>query len=47
MHMRGFFEQGVRKKWEQSERMRFEAQCVCVCVCGRGGGLGGEPGKGE
>ena len=46
MHMCGFFEQGVRKKWEQSERMRLEAQCVC----GRGGGLwggSGETGKGE
>ena len=38
--MRGFFEQGVRKKWEQSERMRFEAQCVWEGGGGEGSGEG-------
>ena len=44
MHMRGVFEQGAKNKWEQSERMRLEAQCVCV----EGGvGLGGKRGNGK
>ena len=45
--MRGVFEQGAKNKWEQSERMRLEAQCVCVWKGGWAWGGSGETGKGE